>query len=178
MTDNELAILIRAQLLAGLERIGVTAAVVANYQPTTQGRVDGPTIYFHHVADRRYGWQGKRQIYDPLQGRITRTEEQIIETTFQCMALSEADPSDLSKPTAKDLVNYAALVINSASFVEALKPHGVGVQRIMSIRNPHFVNDQGQFEASPSFDFVVTHRRAIIEQAPAANSVEVNTFRV
>lgn len=179
MTDNELGILLRAQLLAGLARHGLSSVdVLANYQPTTQGRPGEPTIFFFPVSDNRYGWQHRRDQFLPLEDRTVTEERQWVESSFQVMALSEADPADMMKPTAKDLLNMAAMVIGSANFVQAIRAEGVGVQRVTALRNPYFVNDQGQFEASPSFDFTVTHMRAIIEQARTAESVEVAIHRI
>lgn len=179
MTDNQVSILIRTQLLAGLARRGhTTVRVLASNQPRHQGRVDGPVVYFFPVSDHRYGWQHRKQVYDALAGDITVTETQYMESMYQVMALYPQDPSNINLPTAKDLVNDAAMTVNSLTFLEAMRSGGVGVQRVSDIRNPYFTNDRGQFEASPSFDFTVSYKRVIVDAANAVDAAELNQTRV
>lgn len=177
MTDNQLAILFRAQLLAGMARHGyATLPVIASYQPTTEGRATKAALYFFPLLERRYGWQGRKRLVG--QETITTTETQIIESAFQVFALAPQDPTNLSLPTAKDLVNSAAMVCNSQVFSQAMNRQGVGVQRITQVRNPFFVNDQGQFEPSPSFDVTLSHKRQISEVTPVAKDVTLSIHRV
>ena len=179
MTDNALAILFRAQLRAGLSRAGYAALpVVASYQPTTQGRVNGPAIYFHPISDTRYGWQWRKRKYNPLTGRIDTTEAQIIESAFQVYALAEQDPSNLELPTAKDFTNIAAMICNSENFMQSMRANGAGILRVTQIRSPFFVNDEGQFEASPSFDITISHPRQLQEVTPVAADVTHFIHRV
>lgn len=178
MNDNALNVIIRAELIAGLARLGVTADVIAAYQPTSQGRESDATVYFFQVGDNRYGWQYRTQVYDQEAGEIVRTEKQIIETTYQLMALAPQDPSNLSLPTPKDIVRACAMICNSQAFIVALRAHDIGMQRVTQIRNPYFVNDREQFEASPSFDFTVTHNQVIIDTTPAVSYAEFNQTRV
>ena len=177
MTDNQLAILFRAQLLAGMARHGyATLPVTASYQPTTEGRATEAALYFFPLTERRYGWQGRKRLVG--EETITTTETQIIESAFQVFALAPQDPTNLSLPTAKDLVNIAAMACNSQVFSQAMNRQGVGVQRITQVRNPFFVNDQGQFEPSPSFDVTLSHKRQISEVTPVAKDVTLSIHRV
>lgn len=179
MNDNNLAILVRAQLIAGLARHGYPKLpVVANYQPTTEGRLTEAAIYFHPLADARYGWQHRTRKYNPLEGRITTTEGQWVTSSFQIYALAPQDPTNLTLPTAKDLVNLAALICNGEKFIIGMRNAGVGVQRVTQIRNPFFVNDRGEFESSPSFDIIISHKRSIEEITPVAEEVTNNIYRV
>lgn len=179
MTDNQLEILLREQLLAGLARQGyATVPVVSSYQPTTEGRNTEATVYFFPLQDQRYGWQGRKRVVDLISGAITTTETQLMESGFQIFALAPQDPEDLSLPTAKDLVNIAAMICNSETFITAIRRAGAGVQRITQIRSPYFVNDEGQFEASPSFDIIISHKRQIQEVTPVADDVTLSIHRV
>lgn len=179
MTDKQLLILIRAQLLAGLVRQGdTTTQVIASHQPRSQGRADGPALYVYKLMDHRYGWQHRKQEYDAESGDISVTEKQYMETSFQVTALYPQDPADTTGPTASDLAHRAAMVVNSMLFSAALKTAGVGVQRIMDVRNPYFDNERGQFEASPSFDFTVSHTRCIVDADNAVHAAELNQTRV
>ena len=178
MTDNQLTKLLRDKLLAGLARLGLTAEVLANQQPTMQGRTTTATLYFSAISENRYGWQYSRTSYDPETMEIEREEAQWLRTTYQVTALAPQDPRNLLLPTAKDLLRAASIIIGGQSFTQALTKDGVGVERVTELRNPYFVNDQGQFEASPSFDFTVTRKAAIIQEQPAFESVECNFTRV
>ena len=179
MTDNQLAILFRAQLLAGLARHGLSAVpVVASYQPTSEGRVTEAAIYFFALPESRHGWQGRRRKVNLQTHKIDTTEVQIIQGGFQVFALAPQDPQNLALPTAKDLVNIAAMICNSQVFAQAMHRAGVGVQRVTEIRNPYFVNDQGQFEASPSFDIKITHQRSLSEITPVVDDFAISIHRV
>lgn len=174
MTDNELAILLRAQLLAGLADIGLPdVEVIANQQPTSQGRADDPAIYFFKVSDPRRGWQSRRNV---MVGDVPRKlEEQNIDTTFQFMALAKQDPANITAPTASDLLNAASMILSSRSVGQALYAQGVGVQVVGDMRNPYFKNANDQFEASPSFDFTVSHRRSIMTAMSVIEEINQKT---
>lgn len=179
MTDNALVTLIRAALLTQLATQGQAGTLVlGSYQPTAQGRESGPAVYFFCPTDERYGWQGRTGVYNSGANAYDYTERQWHNTTFQLGALAPQDPANLTLPTPKDIVALCAMIVNGSAFRAALRAQAVGVQRVTTIRQPYFVNDREQFEASPSFDFTVSHRRTIIQQAPAVESVEVNSARV
>jgi hypothetical protein len=174
MTDTELAILLRAQLLAGLADIGLPdVEVIANQQPTSQGRADGQAVYFFKVSDPRRGWQSRRNV---MSGDVPRKlEEQNVDSTYQFMALAKQSPSDITAPTASDLLNAASMILSSRSVGRALYAQGVGVQVVGDMRNPYFQNARAQFEASPSFDFTVSHRRSIMTATSVIEEINQET---
>lgn len=178
MTDNELGILIRGTLIPLLTQQGISdLPVIVAFQPTTQGR-DERGLYINMVSSRRNGWQERRDIYDEESGDQTHIEGQWYETVFQVQGFTPANINDLNELRAKDLTEIAAMLIASQPFIQAMTAGGVGVQRITAIRNPYFVNDQGNFEANPSFDFTVTHKRTIIQTTPSITSTEFQAYRV
>lgn len=177
MTDNELGALIRSQLLLGLTAAGVTGVrVLANYQPTSQGEDPGNAIYFFKVSDPRVGWQIRRNAVVSDEAR--KVEEQNIESTYQFMARVKQDPEDLSIPTASDLLNTASMIMSSAAFTRALSAQGVGRQAVGEMRNPYFLNKHEQFEASPSFDFTVSHRRSIMTAVSVIETINQETHPI
>ena len=157
MNEKPLRILLVAQLTAGLAKLGVTTPVIASHQPTTQGREDSG-IYFYPITDNANGWQSRK-----YNGVDNVKDTQIVETAFQVTALIPDNPASLTQATALDVLQLVRGVVGSLSFVEAMQAAGVGVQRPTSVRTPYFVNDRGQFEMSPSFDFTVSHKRDIIQ---------------
>lgn len=178
MTDNDLLILIRATLLPLMAQQGLEAfPVLAAFQPTTQGRVpDG--VYIHAISDNRYGWQERTDQYDVLTGDQTHTEAQWHESMFQVQGFAQRDPDNLALPTAKDLTDTIAMLMQSQQFRQKLSKEGVGVQRITQVRAPYFVNDQGNFEQNPSFDVTFSHKRVITQTTPSITDLELQQTRV
>ncbi len=178
MTDNELASLIRQSLLTVMEGQSIDGfPVIGAFQPTTQGRVpDG--IYFHPVSDNRYGWQSRTDEYDEMSGDQTHTESQWHESTFQVQGFARQNPADLSLPTAKDLTDTVAMLMQSQPFRQLLRDEGVGIQRVTQVRAPFFVNDNGNFEQNPSFDITFSHKRVINQVTPSITDIECNIARV
>lgn len=178
MRENELAILLRAQLLAGLARYGVTdIPVKSGYQPTTQGRVNR-CIYYWALSDTPEGAQYRNSI-PGIGGEMMTTEEtQIIVSTFQVGALVPIDVTSVAQQTAKDLTILAHMVVRSQPFIMAMTAAGVGVRQPSPIRNPQFVNDKDQYEFNPSFDCTFTHKQVIIQTTDSTERVELNIRRV
>jgi len=179
MTDDQLSILLRAQIGYGLVRHGFPTVLVARaYQPTTQGRTDQATVYFFPVSDARYGWQHRTRAVDIDAGTITTTEAQWIESMVQVFALVPQNPRASIQVSAKDLVNTTAMICNSEPFVSGMRVGGAGIQRVTAIRSPFFTNDRAQFEESPSFDITISHKREITEITPVSTEVTHRIFRV
>lgn len=177
MNEKDLDKLIRAELLKGLARYGVTdIPVKQGYQPTTQGRLD-KCIYFWALPDIPDGWQYRKHKTDEA-GQIRTTETQVIASSYQVGALIPDDPSDSNQKTAKDITVLARMVVQSQPFVIAMTKSGVGVRRPSEVRNPQFVNDQDQYEFQPSFDFTVTHKQVIMQLTDSIDSTEFNIHRV
>lgn len=156
MTDNELIQLFLPIINAGLIADNYTdVAVKQNYQPTQQGANSQATVYFFKVNNRRYGFLGRRDVWDSINNKMVHTEAQYMECTFQVSALVRQSPCNISY-TASDLVNEVASIMQSDNTRAILNSSGVGILRVTDVRNPYFVDDKDQFEASPSFDFTLT----------------------
>lgn len=178
MNEKALSALIRKELLAGLARYGVTdLPVKQGYQPTTQGRVTR-CIYYWSLPDAPEGWQFTARTTDPQTLLMTTKETQLIASSFQIGALCPDDPAQINQRTAKDLTVLARMVVQSQPFIRAMHRADVGVRRPTDVRNPQFVNDEDQFEYSPSFDFTVTHKQVIIQSTDSIDKIEVNIRRV
>jgi hypothetical protein len=177
---------------SGIEADTVVVPVLQAYQPTMQGVNTAPALYIHKIGDRRIGSPRRHSkwvtTYSQLatesnqgiatesgigigadgtqQSSMVHTETQRYETTFQISALATQDPSTPMQLTASDLVNFAAAILQSDSFIQAIEAQGVGVLKIFDVRNPYFTDDRGQFAASPSFDLCLTHNQTLISQVP------------
>lgn len=166
-TDNSLIQLFLPIIQAGLAADGFTTTVVRqSNQPTQQGIPTVPTVYFFKVYNRRYGFLGREDVWDPLSSTMVHNECQYYETAFQVSALVLQNPSDLTIPTASDLVNEVACIMQSDATRAILNASGVGILRVTDIINPYFVDDRDNFEASPSFDFVLTYQNVRVSTSP------------
>lgn len=166
-TDITLA----TQLVAYLKQATGYACQRA-YQPTTQGTPSAPTLTYFKVADRRLGMPWRDDVWDDASSTMMHYEVQRYETSFQIGALSTADSSDA--------VNVAAIAMMSEQAIEFFKPYYIGVLQPTGgdVRNPYFVNDRDQFQASPSFDVTLVYNRARIVTTPVISTVEYNAGRV
>lgn len=178
MTDVELRTLLRAQLLAIMPLYGITGVpVIAQQQPTTEGRVTGPAIYFYSLDEQREGWQSRE--YRRTDEAETLTETQILASTMQISVVAP-QTDDLSLPQATDICRAASMALQSSQFLDALKDKfpGSGVRRVTAIRRPYIVNDQGQFEMVPSFDVTITHTVQFTTTTPVVTSAQASIHRV
>lgn len=201
MRDNQLIALLISQLNAGFSALGLTVSVKQSYQPTRQGANVGPTVYISKLYDERMGTVGVSETWiganlatedgDAITtedgtgvgveygaGFMQHTETQQYVTYFQASALAMQDPSDVNSLTASDITNYAASIAQSMAFIAALEAQGVGVLKIGQVRNPYFDDDRQRFEASPSFDFGLTHKQIIISTVPVISTTEYQILTV
>lgn len=160
MLDNQLIAIFRPIILAGLSALGYSSVeVVGAGQPTLEGVPTGPTIFYLKTGDHRYGYLKRKTVYNPNTNVLDHIEIQHYETTFQVNALALQNPATPSAPTASDFVNMVAAIMQSDSTRVTLQQNSIGIYRITDVRNPYFVDDIDVFEASPSFDFTLTHKQ-------------------
>lgn len=179
MLDNDLIKAFLPIINAGLIARGFNNVTVSqSYQPTQQGVFSGPSVYFFKVSDKRYGFLDRVSYWDEVNSQMVHTETQDYETTFQVNALSIQDPSDTDSITASDLVNTVSAILQSDSTVETLNSLDIGILRITDVRNPYFIDDKDRFEASPSFDFTLTHKQIYTTTVPVTLTIEPNIYRV
>ena len=204
MMDNQLIKLFLPIITAGLTADGFTQVTVQQMdQPTQQGIPSGPTVYFQKINDHRYGWGGRHAKWDPLSSTMKNYEIQWHETTFQVSALvvpvpvmgvtflesedglqliSETGDTLISETvpdpyTAADLANEVASILQSEQAQVTLMAQNVGILRVQNLNNPYFQDDRDQFEATPSFDFILTHLETRISIVPIASPFVVNIVR-
>ncbi|WP_168386019.1 phage gateway protein [Erwinia amylovora] len=171
MTDNEVYTAIRHQILAQMNDAGLSISVVAGFQSTKQGREEHSVMFFP-VGEAGHGWQARN--YHVHGTDANHRETQLVEKTLQVQGLA----SDVDGLTATDLTATVRMIVNSLTFVEALKKQGVGVQRASGIRTPYFINDRGDYEQNPSFDFNVTFHREIFPNTTAVKALYLELHRI
>ncbi len=178
MTDNELFALLRTLILAGLTARGLAGWKVARkFQPAQTGANSAPTVYLFKLFDRRHGSPLERYEWDETAQVMRARSYQTTESTFQASILMD-ETTDPAALTASDVICMVADIMQLDAGRATLRAQNVGIQRVGEVRNPYDVNDRGQFDASPSFDFVLTYRRSLQATADHAASIEGRINRV
>lgn len=180
MNDKELNTLFMGPLLtamtADIRLNGVRLA--RNFQQTQQGATSGPYVYFVKIGDHRYGHPGRTDVWDSVESVMRHTELQTYETTYQFSAWIPQDPTDVTGLTESDILNIVSGIMQSDAILSAFRAAGAGVLRVTDVRNPYIVDDRDRFEAVPTFDVVLTHKREVIATLPAVVTYDANVSRV
>lgn len=178
MRDTPLFTALRTVLLTGF--VGGDLAntkVLQLQQPTQIGAKTGPAIYFQKLYDVELGSPQRKSVWDVGAGDFADQMIQKVATTFQVSAIYKQTPDGLGA-TASDVANEAKAILQTDAAIAAFLFVGVGVERIAQVRNPPFLDGQGQFEFMPNFDFVLTHDQVTLSRTQRVTGVEFDLERV
>lgn len=179
MLDYQLFQLIISALTTGETVMGIAGTPIAqNFQPTQQGVNTAPTIFIHKISDRRYGFLQRTDVWDVDTAAFIHTESQQYESVFQISTLSTQNPATDTQYTASDMANFCAAIMQSSATIAYLQSNNVGIEKISDIRNPYFSDDRKRNEASPSFDFTLTHKQIIATSTPIIDATVINLYEV
>jgi hypothetical protein len=180
MTDNQLFAVLFSIVRTGLAARGVADVTVAqSFQPTQQGGDSGPAVYLTKLFDTPRGHPRRDTVYDTLNEVMNESEVQTYETTYQVNARSLQIAGDVAQLTASDLVKLVRQILQSSAVIALLNDSNLAILRISELRNPAIQsNDEGRFEFSPSFDFILTYDETYSLEVPAIETVEYNINRV
>ena len=171
MNDNQVIRQVIAVLNTGLPALGVNGVLVTrSYQPRQNGVPTGPALFLSKISAPRYGFPGRRDVYNAQRGDFDHTESTWRTPTWQVDGLSTQDPRNLDQLTASDIVEAAADVLQQSSTRNALLQQKIGIQRITNIRENYFIDDRERHEQRPSFDFTLTYRREFTTTVPPVTS--------
>ena len=180
MNDKQLAALFMAQLLPAMQATsGLSGVKLArSYQSRQQGANSSPYVYFVKVGDHRYGHPERKEVWNAQANAFDHWEIQQYETTYQFSAWVPQDPKDVTGLTESDILNVVSGIMQSDALLAAFRAQGVGILRVTDVRNPYIVDDHDQFEAVPSFDVTLTHKRTSVSTIPAVAAYDLNLSRV
>lgn len=178
MTNNEIAVFFRTQMLAMLAEQGhPEIQVVSSFQPDNQGRIDGPVLYFVETGDIPYGAQKTATTQDFALG-VVDVSVQRMRISYQVQGFAPTNKTDLSVLRASDIVKLALSLMASPVFIKALKAQSMGIEKIPMTKPNFVVNDRAQYEAGPMFEFTLSYRRSIIQKSAAITTADIATHRV
>jgi hypothetical protein len=180
MLDNALIALIITTIQGQLITAGLPNNLIIKqaFQATQQGVPKVPTAFLYKIGDHRFGYPQRSDVWNSGSMTMVHQETQAYQTTFQMSALSIQNPLTPTQYTASDILNAIAYILQSSVTVDTLEAQDVGIMRIMDIRNPYFLDDTQNFEASPSFDFVLRHNQIITSTSPIIQSTELDILTV
>lgn len=180
MNDKELNTLFTSQLLPAMQAdIRLNGVKLArNFQQTQQGASTSSYVYFVKIGDHRYGHVARKDVLNLSAADFAHSETQVYETTYQFSAWVPQDPKDVTQLTESDILNIVSGIMQSDTTLAAFQAAGVGILRVTDVRNPYIVDDRDRFEAVPSFDIVLTHKRKTVSTIPAVVTYESNLGRI
>lgn len=180
MNDKQLAALFMAQLLPAMQAAPDLAGVKLkrNFQSRQQGADSTAYVYFVKLGDRRYGHPERRDVWNTQTATFDHAEIQQYESTYQFSAWIPQTPQDVTSLTESDILNIVSGIIQSDALLAAFQAAEVGILRVTDVRNPYIVDDRDQFEAVPSFDVILTHKRTSVSTIPAVVTYDANVSRV
>lgn len=180
MNDKQLAALFMSAVLPAMQATsGLSGVKLArNYQQRQQGANSSAYAYFVKIGDHRHGSPARKEVWNTQTGVFDHWEIQQYETTYQFSAWVPQDPKDVTGLTESDILNTVSSIIQSDAIISAFQAQEVGILRVTDVRNPYIVDDHDQFEAVPSFDVILTHKRTRVTTLPAVVTYEANMRRV
>lgn len=177
MNDKALFTAFATGLNEALAMYGIPFEVIKGFQPTKQGRVDDG-IYYTDLGVVRIGFQ-QRDYSDDVQGSgLVMTDTLPVAKMIQINTYVKDNPQDMNQITAMDLCEKVAMVVSSWAFVDKMRKHGIGVEKPTEVLQPNFLNEQDQFEANPSFTFIITLPKSISTNVGAVSEVQHHIHRI
>jgi hypothetical protein len=176
--DNEIWEIIFKIIRDAMFLRGFDVDVQQAYQPTQQGVPTKPIISIHSIDSKRYGFPEDECYYDQDQDAIVRRESYWLERTYQVDALAIQNPATPNNPTAFDLVDAVASIMQQGIVVEYLQANGIGILRVQPLRVIYFVDDRGRHEQIPSFDFTLSYQQILLSTAVPITEVTAEIYEV
>ena len=160
MNDNDVLEIICNALSEGLSDNGFASPFIAqSYQITHAGISSTPTWYIHKISTKKYGYPGKKLVFNSGDNNFTQTESRLIERTYQITTTKKELASATNQPTVFDMADVAAAVIESQKFGDTIRENNMSVYRVTDIREPYFVDESNENENSANFDFTIQYCR-------------------
>lgn len=172
MNETQAFIVIRLELIKQLAAYGYTPSVLAGRQPNKALLRDN-SVYLFPIGEARQGVQGRT--YKPQDGHAGHIERVQVSKTIQVQCFKKTSINNLNEPTATDLCALVKMIVDSLPFQEEIRTKGVATHNSVPIREPEFINDAGDYEKNPSFDFDMSFTREIRPITPLIETVTAAT---
>ncbi|ELX8378371.1 hypothetical protein AB7Y49_06850 [Providencia vermicola] len=171
MKDYDVEIAIQKQILMQLKEVGIEIPVKAGFPSIKQDREDNMVVFFP-INEHGHGWQSRT--YHVQGNKAGHQEHQLSEKTYQVQVFV----NQIEHYTSTDIAAIVRMIVNSLPFATTLRKQGIGVQRATSVRQPYSVNEHGDYEQNPSFDFNVTFKRSLFPDTAAISALYPDIHRI
>lgn len=131
-----------------------------------------PAILLQIVSDRPIG--SPSRTFNRVGDTMVWTTRQLRETVVQ--VTGQADEGGTM--FASDMVAWAAALFTLDPVIDGLAAKGVGVLRIVDVRQPHRRDDRDELNIAPSFDLTLRHHRTLKIPVPAVTDIRAGIYRV
>ena len=198
LNDFQIAELIINVLRTGLDALGLNSVLIKQlYQHRQVGIEQSPTLYFFKVVAPRYGYPGRQDIHDTNTNTFSHHESVWRTPTYQVSGYGgytnrsqtvfdsfgfEPEGSNFGRsnfgttlPTASDITEKAADVMQTSSTRLALLERNVGIIRITDVRESYFTDERQRYEQNPSFDFQLSYQHTILTRVDPVTDYKINS---
>lgn len=177
MNELQIFALMRTVLLQGFAATGRTdVRVKRSFASTKSSAPDAPAIIMHRIDTQRVGWQSRN--FRLTETSATDTNVQNHAITFQFNALVPVELEDSESLTANDLLDTAAMLLQSRLMLEACQAAGIGIQRISAIRSNYVQDENDNWEPEPSFDIIVIVKKELTISVGVVTSADIKIYPV
>lgn len=151
--------------------------VVRNNQPTQQhaGAVTGSKkyqVFISQVPSGQTVGEGYNDEYTEGDDYVERTHYHIRRRVLQIECWSDFDPSDLNSLEGEDLAGIVRELLCQQEVLEELTEKSIYLQRTGAVRPIFAVNDQEQYQSTPSFDLTLTYNRKVTKDRARVVSID------
>jgi hypothetical protein len=162
----------------GLAANGVTDIEVAQaYQPTKQGGSER-AVYLHKIMAPRVGHQGREYRYNIANDNFDTIEKYWQSVHIQALTHVEQDTNDVNSLTNLDIAGLCAAILQTRNTRSQLLKAGISIENIKDIVIIPHQDDRGEFDTSPSFDFILLYPQELVSVEPKADPIEPDIRRV
>lgn len=173
MRDFALFTAVRSFLEPWLTSTGPSAQMLEGYAGRVPFTPNGFVIAVYKVAEVRYGFPERREVYNPETQEFDFIEATFIETTLQFSGIGPAPNATEPGERVGDMLKRAAFGLQTDAARQAFRAVGLSILRVRDFRVVYAKGDDGQNEQTPTFDAVFVHRDEIRTTTPLVNSREV-----
>lgn len=178
MTELQIFKLIRIVLLQGFAGQDMdNVRVKRSYASTKSSAPDAPAVIMHRIDSLRVGWSSRTFSLTETEARQTTSQNHAITFQFNALVPVEEEETD-DTLTAGDLLDTAALILQSRAMLDACKAAGIGIERISAIRSNYVQNENDNWEQEPSFDLVIDVKKELITSVNVVTSTDIKIYPV
>lgn len=167
MTDSEIEVIIMSLLSAEFTDPSATVEVLQSYNPKSSGPPLAPVVTFQKLFARRFGVQGRREVFNPGSNEFDATEAWFLKATYQVDTFITPNVA-VGALNAYDIADLCAGALQSRETRQTLLASEIGIQRITDIRTPKSMDDSDRFQMNASFDFDLTYENTRVSIVPPA----------